>query len=86
MLSRSARLCRFYIEEQKRHIAVLVVIGIEQRELLCSIRIGIGIVGIDDNLLRSLVKRRYVFIEEQLPYAIEGLAADVVLQTGHRGL
>ena len=48
--------------------------------------LGIGVIGIDDDLLRGLVKRRYVLIEEQLPYAVEGLAADVVLQTGHRGL
>ena len=44
------------VKHQQGHVAVLIVIGVEQAKLLCTVSVGVGVIGIDDDLLGSLVK------------------------------
>lgn len=53
------------VKYQQRHIAMLVVVGIEQCQLLCTIGVGVSIVCIEDNPFRNLVERGDVLIDKQ---------------------
>ena len=43
------------LEHEKRHVAVSSVEGVEERELLGTVGVGIAVVKVDDDLLRLLV-------------------------------
>lgn len=70
------------------HITVFPVIGVEQRELLRAVCVGIRIIGIDDDddgiWLRVI--RGDEVIDEGLSDIEQFLAGQAVLQTSHRRL
>ena len=74
------------VEDHKRHIAVLVVIVIEQRELLCPIGVGVGVVYVKYNPFGRFGKRGDIFPDEQFPDLDQRFLVHMVLKPGHRRL
>lgn len=73
-------------EQKQRHIAVFPVIGVEQRELLRTVCVGIRIIGIDNDGFWLRVIRGDEVIDEGLSDIEQFLAGQAVLQTSHRRL
>ena len=74
------------LEQQQGHIAVLPVLGVEQGELLCTVCIGIRVIGIDDDGIGLRVIRCNEVIDEGLPDVEQFLAGQAVLKARHRRL
>jgi len=70
----------------QRHVAILAVIIIEQRQLLGTMRGIIGIVDIQNNPIGSALIRTDKAVDKRLAYAVQGCAAHGVLQSRHRRL
>ena len=51
-----------------------------------AIRVGVRVIGINDDVLGRLGKGVCIFLQEKLAYLVEGLAVDVIFQTCHSGL
>ena len=73
-------------EQKQGHIAVFPVIGVEQRELLRTVCVGIRIIGIDDDGIWLRVIRGDEVIDEGLSDIEQFLVGQAVLQTSHRRL
>ena len=74
------------VEDQQRHVAVLVVVGVEQRQLLTAVGVGVGVVRIQHHLLRRLGEGGHILVHEQLADPVERHRAHTVLQASHRRL
>lgn len=71
------------LEQQQGHVAVLAVIGIEQRKLLIAERVGIGVIRVNDNRLRSTVVRCDEVVDECHADGVKLLLGQLVLQPAH---
>ena len=49
------QLARLPFVEMDGHVAILVMVGVEQRQLLCTVRDIIRVIDVQDDLLRRLV-------------------------------
>jgi len=49
------QLARRPFVEMDGHVAILVMVGVEQRQLLCTVRDIIRVIDVQDDLLRRLV-------------------------------
>ena len=73
-------------EQKQGHIAVFPVIGVEQRELLRAVGVGVRVIGIDDDGIWLRVIRGDEVIDEGLSDIEQFLAGQAVLQMCHRRL
>jgi hypothetical protein len=74
------------VKDKQRHIAILIVVGVEQCQLLGTIRIGVRIIGIKYYMAGRLGEGLDILLYEQLSNFVRSLAVDVVLQACHRCL
>ena len=74
------------LEQKQGHIAVFPVIGVEQRELLRAVCVGIRVIGIDDDGIGVGLIRSDEVIDEGFSDIEQFLAGQAVLQTRHRRL
>ena len=74
------------VKDKQWHIAILIVIGVEQCQLLGAVSIGVRIIGIKYHMAGRFGEGLDILLYEQLPDSIQCLAVDIVLQTCHRCL
>ena len=81
--NRRAPFARGAFVEMDGHVAILVVVGVEQRQLLCTVGNVIGVVDVQDDLLRRLVVGLDEAFQQGQPDTVEVGAADTVFQATH---
>ena len=74
------------VKDKQRHIAILIVVGVEQCQLLGAVSIGVRIIGIKYYMAGRLGEGLDILLYEQLSNFVQSLAVDVVLQACHRCL
>ena len=74
------------VKDKQRHIAILIVVGVELCQLLGAVSIGVRIIGIKYHMAGRLGEGLDILLYEQLSNFVQCLAVDIVLQTCHRCL
>ena len=80
---RRDQFARLPFVEMDRKVAILVIVGMEQRELLGAVCRIVRVVDVDGELLGRLVVRLDEYFQQSEPDAIQIRAADTVFQTRH---
>lgn len=71
------------VEDYQWHIAVLIVIVIEQRKLLRPVGVGVGVIHVKNNPFGRFGKRGDILLDEQLPDLDQRFLVHMVFKPGH---
>ena len=74
------------LEDIQGHVAVLTVVGIENRELLCAVAVVVAVVKVEDNPVGGFVVGLHEVTHEKPTDVVQLLVLHMVLQPCHRGL
>ena len=83
---RQDHLARISLEDHQRHVAVAVIIGVEEAQLLAPVGVHVRVVAVEDDVSGSLAAvGQNEHRDEHLLHAEQVLVGDNVPETAHRG-